>query len=261
MDFIKTMWKYINTFANTHLATTKAIALGVVGILVIGLVVRLIRKSLEGRVPAHLLIIITKLIRYGGLIVVISTVLTQLGFNITALLGAAGIVGVALGFASQTSVSNIISGMFLIIEHPFKIGDLIEVGSASGFVESIDLLAVRLRTPDGKFMRIPNETLIKSFVTNKTFYKVRRIALTATIDKKQDVAKVMEIAQAVLEQSKAVKQEKPPSVWIDSSSMWTVDIGMWCWADSRRISGSTADIIEELYGAYQKANITVSLRS
>ena len=152
MNFIQSAWNHIHTFTTTYTATAQAIILALVGLVALWLIMRITHKSLKETLPSHLQIIIAKIIRYGGLLILGSTILTQLGFNITALLGAAGVVGVAIGFASQTSISNIISGMFLIMEHPFDVGDLLEVGSESGFVESIDLLAVRLRTPDGKLM-------------------------------------------------------------------------------------------------------------
>ncbi len=70
----------------------------------------------------------------------------ELGFKLATLLGAAGIAGVAIGFASQTSLSNIISGIFLVWEEPFQIGDVLQVGSTSGVVQSIELLSTKLRT-------------------------------------------------------------------------------------------------------------------
>ena len=82
-------------------------------------------------------------------------VLGELGVKLTALLGAAGIVGIAVGFASQTSVSNIISGLFLISEKPFAIGDVIRIGTTTGIIQSIDLLSIKIRTFDNLFVRIP----------------------------------------------------------------------------------------------------------
>lgn len=259
MNFIQYIWNHIYNFVSTYTATAQAILIALIGLVALWLVMRITHRSLKETLPAHLQIIIAKIIRYGGLLVLISTVLTQLGFNVTALLGAAGVVGVAIGFASQTSISNIISGMFLIMENPFDIGDLLEVGSESGFVESIDLLAVRLRTPDGKLIRIPNETLIKSSVINKTFYPVRRVALIVLVDRKYDLAQVMMITQRVLQELPAIKNDPAFSVSINSSSMWTVELCVWCWVDSHHTTQATVDITQALFDAYQKENITASI--
>ena len=141
MNLIQNIWHHIYNFISVYTATAQAILIALIGLVVLWVVMRITHRSLKETLPAHLQIIIAKIIRYGGLIVLISTVLTQLGFNVTALLGAAGVVGMAIGFASQTSISNIISGMFLIMENPFNVGDMLEVGNESGIVESIDLLA------------------------------------------------------------------------------------------------------------------------
>jgi small-conductance mechanosensitive channel len=80
---------------------------------------------------------------------------------------------VAIGFASQTSASNLISRLFLMIERPFSIADVIRVGNTTGEFISIDLLSVKLRNVDSFFVRIPNETMIKNEVTRLTKFPVR----------------------------------------------------------------------------------------
>ena len=73
-----------------------------------------------------------KVIKYAGMLIVIIMVMRELGFQLAPVLGAAGIIGIAVGFASQTSISNIISGVFLIVEQPFEVGDVIIVGGTTG---------------------------------------------------------------------------------------------------------------------------------
>jgi small-conductance mechanosensitive channel len=84
------------------------------------------------RFSRHIGVLIEHTIFYGGIILIGINVLDECGFNISTLLGAAGIIGVAVGFASQTSVSNIISGFFLLLERPFTIGDVIKCGDTTG---------------------------------------------------------------------------------------------------------------------------------
>ncbi|MFP4355703.1 MAG: mechanosensitive ion channel family protein [Phycisphaerae bacterium] len=141
--------------------------------------------------------LIRKGIVYIGSLALILSALYQMGFQLTALLGAAGIAGIAIGFASQTSISNIISGLFMISEKPFSVGDVIQVGNTTGIVLSIDLLAVKLRTFDNKFVRIPNETLIKSEVTNITRYPIRRLDIKLSVAYKEDVEKVRQILKEI----------------------------------------------------------------
>src|SRR5690606_3033117 len=120
-----------------------------------------------------------------------------LGFSLSVLLGAAGVLSVALGFASQTSASNLISGLFLIGEQPFQLGDTIKVGNTTGEVLSIDLLSVKLRTFDNLYVRIPNESLIKSEMTNLTRFPIRRFDLLIGVAYKENISQVRQIMQNV----------------------------------------------------------------
>jgi small-conductance mechanosensitive channel len=132
----------------------------VIGIILIAF--RLLRKIVmqvaEQKCNVQVQHVISKGINYTGIAIVIMTVFNRLGINFSALLGAAGIAGIAVGFAAQTSVSNVISGVFVMTERAFKIGDLLQVDSIIGTVESIDLLSIRLKTPENQLVRIPNET-------------------------------------------------------------------------------------------------------
>ena len=121
----------------------------------------------------------------------------QVGFDLSILLGAAGVFTVAVGFASQTSSSNIISGLFLIAERPFSVGDSIQIGTVSGQVLAIDLLSVKLRTFDNRYVRLPNETVMKSEVTNLTRFTIRRFTIPLIVPHRVDLVAVREILMEV----------------------------------------------------------------
>ena len=113
--------------------------------------------------------------------------LNELGFDLKVLLGAAGVLTVAIGFASQTAASNLISGIFLLAERPFVVGDVIEVGGVTGEVVSIDLLSVKLRSFDNLFVRVPSESLIKDRITNFSHFPIRRYDLKLRVDYGEDM--------------------------------------------------------------------------
>lgn len=156
--------------------------------------------------------LVRKAVFYSGVIVVAVSVLYQLGFQLTALLGAAGVAGIAIGFASQTSVSNIISGIFLISEKPFSVGDVIQVGGTTGTILSIDLLSLKLRTFDNRFVRIPNETLIKTEVINITRFPIRRLDINVGVAYKEDVQRVKDVLTDIARRNPYVLDEPTPLV-------------------------------------------------
>ena len=123
-------------------------------------------RALANQTTPHQSMLVRRTSYYLILGLFVVSALIEIGFDMSLLLGAAGILTVALGFASQTSASNIISGLFLIGEKPFEIGEVIRIGGTTGEVISIDLLSVKLRTMDNLYVRIANENLIKSEITN-----------------------------------------------------------------------------------------------
>jgi small-conductance mechanosensitive channel len=185
------------------------IALGVPAVF---LVSRWMRAWAATQMSAQAGLIAGKLVFYAGLATLIITTMTELGFSLTPLLGAAGVVGVALGFASQTSVSNVIAGLFLIAESPFVVGDLIQVGDVTGFVLSVDTMSVKLRTLDNRFVRIPNETLVKSTVTTITRFPIRRLDVKVGVAYKESPERVRRVLLEIAEENPIALMEPEPLV-------------------------------------------------
>jgi small-conductance mechanosensitive channel len=165
----------------------------VFGLPIVYIVSVIAKRASAKRFTPQTTMLIRKAILYGGTVFITISVLYEMGFGLGPLLGAAGVVGIALGFASQTSVSNLISGIFLISEKPFAVGDVIRVGDKTGIILSIDLLSLKMRTFDNQFVRIPNETLIKTDVVNITRFPIRRLDINVGVAYKEDVARVKEV--------------------------------------------------------------------
>jgi small-conductance mechanosensitive channel len=167
-------------------------------VLTIGLVLlHFIKKSiyrwLQDSIDRQQMMLVQRVTTYALLAIILSWFLHELGFSLNVLLGAAGILTVALGFASQTSVSNIISGLFLIGEKPFVVGNVIGVDGITGEVLSVDLLSVKLRTYDNLYVRIPNETMLKSKVTNMNKFPIRRLDIKLGVAYKENINKVRDV--------------------------------------------------------------------
>jgi small-conductance mechanosensitive channel len=174
--------------------------------LVSSLMVRIVRL----RATTQGVMLLRRLVFYSILTLTVMAALNQLGFHLGVLLGAAGVLTVAIGFASQTSASNFISGLFLIAERPFVVGDIIKVAESTGEVLAIDLLSVKLRTFDNLYVRIPNETIIKSPVTNLTHFPIRRADLQIGVAYKEDLEKVREVLFAVADKNPLCLDEPKP---------------------------------------------------
>lgn len=171
----------------------------VVGFLILRLLVFIVRRLLRRRATEQVTMLVTKGISYSGIALLIIIVFVELGVNLAPVLGAAGIVGLAVGIASQTSLSNIISGLFLVSEKPFEIGDVIKVGTTLGVVMSIDLLSVKIRTFDNIFVRIPNQTIAGAELATITRFPIRRMDIRFNVAYRCDP---VEVEQALRELAK-----------------------------------------------------------
>lgn len=204
-----------------------------IGVPLLRLVRRLIRRLIKDKLSAQSEQLIVRAVYYTGILILLITLLNEFGFKLSALLGAAGVFGIAIGFASQTSVSNIISGIFLISEKPFVIGDVVQVGNTIGTVASIDLLSIKLKTPDNRFVRVPNETMIKTEVTNITKFPVRRININVSVSYKQDLQRVITLLRELAQDEPLAEKDPEPITNIESFDDSGIRIlyGVWCRSD------------------------------
>ncbi|NNE07150.1 MAG: mechanosensitive ion channel family protein [Gemmatimonadetes bacterium] len=160
----------------------------------IGRILAALISGLVGRrgTPQHA-VLTRHVVFYGIALLALSTALHQVGLHMGVLLGAAGVLSVAIGFASQASASNLVSGLFLIAEKPFVIGDVIQIDGQKGEILSIDLLSVKLRTFDNLSVRVPNEKLIQSTVINLSRFPIRRVDIPIGVAYKEDMDRVRDI--------------------------------------------------------------------
>jgi small-conductance mechanosensitive channel len=227
---VKDIIAFIDLLKASHLfAFTQATLLFIVGFIIARLISSTIVKVCQHKMTAHGQLFLKRTIFYGILILVTISALDNIGIDLSILLGAAGIFTVALGFASQTSASNLISGLFLMIERPFSITDVIRVNDITGEVISIDLLSVKLRTFDNLFVRIPNESMIKSAVTTLTKYPIRRVDLKIGIAYKEDIEKVRNILMDIAAKNLICLEEPAPVFILTGFGSSSIDIQFSVW--------------------------------
>lgn len=123
-------------------------------------------EKTDSKLDDQLLPIVNKLFKIVVIIVAISLALKQLNVNVTAILAGLSIGGLALALASQDSVKNFIGTVTILLDHPFEIGDYIQLGGVEGTVEEVGMRATRLRTPAQSLAYIPNGELSNKIIDN-----------------------------------------------------------------------------------------------
>jgi small-conductance mechanosensitive channel len=202
-------------------------------------------------------LIVGKLLWYTGLFTILVTVLTELGFSLAPLLGAAGVVGIALGFASQTSVSNVISGFFLMAEEPFRVGDIIRVDAHEGRVLSVDMMSVKLVTFDNRLVRIPNENIIKTSVVNATRFPIRRVDVRVGVAYKEDLPHVRSVLEQVAHDNPLCLIEPAPLIIFEGYGDSSLNYLFAVWASRENWLQLKTSIHEDIKAAFDREGIEI----
>jgi small conductance mechanosensitive channel len=187
-------------------------------------------QALDQRVPdfdvdPRDLVTLDRLLDYA--IILIGVIVSLAILNVTSLLysalTAAGIISVIIGFAVKDIAANFISGIFLLIDRPFVVGDAISIKDYTGIVNRISLRTTEIITYDGPVVTIPNSTMAVEPTTNYTLSQDRRVLFTVSVLNTAGMNRVIKAIQDVLEAEKRLLSEKAPSIMIGAIRDYAVD--------------------------------------
>ncbi|RLG30988.1 mechanosensitive ion channel family protein [Methanosarcinales archaeon] len=199
-------------------------------VLIAKVVVINMKRSLKNRMDRDHLEITTKVIYYMIIIVAVLLSLPALGIRPSNLLVAGGVVGIVIGFASQSIVGNLISGIFLMFERPIKIGDQLRVDDISGFVEDIHIVSTIVRTYNGLYVRIPNEKVFTGIITNYVANIARRFEYVVGIRYSDDADLAIEIIEDLIDEHPFALKKPSPQIFVDNLGDNSVNIIVRIWA-------------------------------
>jgi small-conductance mechanosensitive channel len=202
-------------------------------------------------------VLVARIASYAVLTLFVISAMRQFGFDFTVLLGAAGIVTVAIGFASQTSASNLISGVFLTLERAIQPGDVVTVGGRTGEVISVDLMSTKLRTFDNLLVRIPNETMVKSEIVSLNRFPIRRFDLTVGVAYDSDLGLVQKTLMDVAHANPLCLDEPGPLLISQGFGDSSIDYMLAVWAKSEQWLTLRNAITREVKEAFDAAGIEI----
>ncbi len=204
IEFVKSLV----TWPNMLKIITSVLAI-VLFYIVYRVIKHLVEKAASKALEQHTVKLVTKAVSYVFYVLMVMYVLSCFGIELSAIWGAAGIAGVAIGFAAQTSVSNLISGLFVVTDKAMKIGDFIEVGGISGTVDEVGIISVKIHTLDNQMIRIPNSTIINSNLKNYSAFPFRRYVFELSVDYGSDIDKTLEVLKGVPARCPTVLTDDP----------------------------------------------------
>lgn len=225
------IWTYIQRAVQLYAVDVViGILIFIIGRWVAKLVVKMVHNIMDRRnVDRTLSRFASNLVFTLLMAVVIIAALGQIGVQTTSLVAIVGAAGLAVGLALQGSLSNLASGVMLIIFRPFKAGDFVEAGGVSGAVEEISIFTTTLKTPDNKLVIVPNAQITGGSITNYSAEDKRRIDLVYGISYGDDIRRAREIIDAVLAEETRILRDPAPTVGVLELAADSVNLAVRPW--------------------------------
>ena len=183
---------------------------------------------------------------YILLTVVIITALGELGIQTTSLLGIIAAAGLAIGLALKDSLSNIASGVMIVMFRPFKIGDFIEVSGQAGTILDIRIFNTVLKSGDNKQITIPNGQITSDSIINYSANETRRIDLVIGISYDDDLKAAKKIMSDILSSHPLVLQDPAPGVSVSALADSSVNFNVRPWVKTSDYWAVYSELLEQL---------------
>jgi len=216
-----------------------------------------LRRFLKEKLSKEHLEIIGKLVYYAIIVTAVIVILPTIGVKLSGLLVAGGIAGLAIGFASQSIIGNLISGIFLIIERPIKIGNSVNIDGTAGIVEDIRIMSTTLRNFDGLFVRIPNQKVFTSNITNFVANVARRFEYVVGIRYSDDADKALKVIRGLIEAHPFALKNPEPQVFVDNLGDSSVNIIVRIWAPTSEWFALKTELLWEIKKALENEGIEI----
>lgn len=209
-----------------------------------------VKRTFSGRVQRRQNLV-KVLNRIGSAVILFVGILVAMvvaipGFTTAKMIGGLGIGSVAIGFAFKDIFQNMLSGLFILIAEPFRIGDQIVMGAFEGTVEDIQVRATNIRTYDGRRIIIPNADIYTTPVTVNTAFKRRRCQVDFGIGMSDDVAKAKSEVLKALESCSTVTANSMPTIVAIGFSDYALLLRLRWWIEDSAQVDMTASVDQVL---------------
>lgn len=210
-----------------------ALVILLVGLMLVKIIMRIVTAALNksGINPSVRLFLksLVKVMLYFVLIIIVAG---NLGINTNSLIAVLGAAGLAVSLALKDSLSNLASGILLLVSHPFNVGEFVEISGSGGTVSEIGLIYTRLNTLDNSRLYIPNSRVLASDIRNFSAEDKRRLDIVFKVSRDADIDAAKKAVYDVLENSPGAHKEPAPVISINSVADDSVEIVLKVWVDN-----------------------------
>lgn len=217
----------------------------------------IVNRMFTGKIEKNNIIFMQKLVRWAIYFIGFLVMSPLLHIDFSGLMVAGGIVAVAVGFASQNTLSNFVAGLLIMFERPVSISDNIKINGTQGYVEDIGLMSTTLRTYEGIYVRVPNETMFTSDITNYVAHVARRFEYLVSIRYSDDAAKAIEVIRGVIDKHPYALKSPSPDVYVDELGAHGVNLVVRIWSPSGYWWDARKDLLWKIFKALRAADIEI----
>lgn len=211
-----------------------AVLILVIGFVISNFIGKLVVKGLKAKgvdpsIHSFIKTCITLVLKFAFILSSIST----LGINVSSFLAAIGAAGITAGIGLQSSISQLASGVQILINHPFKSGDYVDLGTVSGKVHEIKLMYTVFITIDNKQVIVPNATITSSNIINFNANSRRRLDLVFSVAYDQDIETVRKAILEAVRKNKLVLTDPEPIIGVKEHGPSSINLAclIWCKSD------------------------------
>ena len=174
--------------------------------------------------------LLLKTINVFAQLILIMIILGRLNINLAPVIAGLGVTGFILGFAFQETIGNLLAGVMIAINSPFRVGDYVEIGSISGSVRDMDMMSVTLATPDNKRVVMANKLIWGHAIINYSYTENRRVEMGVSIAYDSDVGKAKELIASIIGSYPEVLSDPKPVIEVGKLGDSSVDIVVRPWS-------------------------------
>lgn len=156
----------------------------------------------------------------------------QVGVNVGAALAGLGVAGIAVGFAAQDTIANIIAGFLIFLDQPFQVGDWVTVAEKYGCVTDITMRTTRIRTNNNTYAVIPNKNIIDQVLVNHSKHGKTRIDVPVGIAYKENIPQARKVILEAIAASTRIEKDPAPDVVVETLNSSSVDLKVRVWIDN-----------------------------
>ncbi|KFZ29164.1 mechanosensitive ion channel protein [Pseudidiomarina atlantica] len=235
-----------------------ALLILIIGKMVANSVAKLLGKGMQKKgVDNAVISFLSAIVKSVIFIAAVLMALSQVGVQTTSFIAILGAAGLAIGLSLQGSLSNMASGVLIILFRPFRSGEYVEAGGVSGSVDEVNIFQTVLKTPDNKVVFVPNAQITSQPITNYSREATRRVDLLIGVSYDADLHKTKEVLESVLAADKRLLKEPAWNVQVHALNSSSVDFIVRPWVKSEDYWSVYWDLMREIKLALDQNGIGI----